>query len=86
MLPWVMRTIRSTLPEMLRAAGAKNLADQVEAQGLNESVLLNVEQAMIEADRQTLPGAPGLDDKMREGMDWMRQWKKIHPEFNTVDE
>jgi hypothetical protein len=29
------------------------------------------------------------DDDMvraREGMDWMRQWKVIHPQFNTVEE
>jgi len=86
MLPWVMQVIRTRLPAMLRAAGASSLADQVEAQGVNGSVLTKVEQAMIEADRKTLPGSDGLDDKMREGMDWMRQWKQLHPEFNTVDE
>jgi hypothetical protein len=86
MLPWVMRTIRNELPRMLRAAGAVNLAEQVETRGLDELVLQKVEHAMIEADRQTLPGTPGLDDRMREGMAWMYEWKKIHPQFNTVDD
>lgn len=86
MLDWVMRIMRSPqLCEMLKAAGAVKLAVRLAAEGVDEAVLSKVERAMIEADRLTLPGTPGLDDKMREGMDWMRQWKQLHPEFNTVD-
>jgi hypothetical protein len=86
MLAWVMRTIRERLPQMLHKAGADSLAGQVESQGIDEAVLSEVEQAMADADFRTRPGTAGLDDQMREGMDWMRRWKQVHPEFNTVED
>ena len=32
--------------------------------------------------------APGDNDLIRakEGMDWMYAWKRVHPQFNTLDE
>lgn len=86
MLEWVMQVVPKRLPQMLRRAGADALAERLELQGIDPKVLAAVEQAMVEADRSTLPGAPGLDDRMREGMDWMKRWKQIHPEFNTFQD
>ena len=82
MVPWTMAALRDRLPQMLRRAGAAELADQVETMGWNSAVLADVEQAATEAL------APRDDDLVRagEGMDWMIRWKEIHPQFNTVGE
>jgi len=81
MLQWSLGVIRDRLPGILRRAGATELAHQVENQGFDRSVLVAVEKAMIEAHAQTIPGT----EMIQEGRDWYDRWKKIHPQFNTVD-
>lgn len=80
MLPWAMAALRDRLPVMLRAAQAPDLAADVEAMGWDTAVLPAVASACADALR------PKDDDliRAREGMDWMRRWKAIHPQFNTV--
>ena len=82
MIPWVCAALRNRLPTMLRGAGAHLLATEVEQAGWDSSVLAGVEKAASEAL------APRADDLERalQGMDWMMQWKKVHPQFNTVEE
>ncbi|PNU02896.1 DUF7700 domain-containing protein [Novosphingobium guangzhouense] len=82
MIPWVVAALQDRLPIMLRAAGAGGLADEVEQQGWDVSVLPLV------AREATMALAPRDDDmeRAREGMDWMHEWKRIHPQFNTVEE
>jgi len=67
---------------MLRAAGAGRHAGEIEQQGWDSSVLADVEKAASEAL------APRADDleRAKEGTDWMMDWKKVHPQFNTVEE
>ena len=81
MLDWVIATLRTRLPAMLRKAGAPDLAAKIERDGWDTSVLTAVEQAARDAERET-------DDELeraREGLEWMHRWKQIHPQFNTVD-
>jgi hypothetical protein len=81
MLEWIIASLKQRLPAMLRRAGDDKLADQVERDGWDSSVLVAVEQAARDANQET-------DDEMeraREGMEWMYRWKKLHPQFNTVD-
>lgn len=82
MIPWVAAALCERLPVMLRRAGADALAGEVEEQGWDSSVLPDV----VRAATQAL--APREDDlvRAREGMDWMMEWKRIHPQFNTVEE
>jgi hypothetical protein len=81
MLPWALAAIRARLPAILRQAGAGQLADRVEREGWDASVLDKVEHAMIAAHARTIPGT----DMTQEGRDWYARWKSLHPEFNTVD-
>jgi hypothetical protein len=81
MLPWALAAIRDRLPYILRQAGATPLADRVEQQGWHKGVLDKVEQAMIAAHARTIPGT----DMVQEGRDWYTRWKRLHPQFNTVD-
>lgn len=82
MIPWVIDALRTRLPVMLRGAHADALANEVEQQGWDASVLDAVARAASEAL------APREDDLIRakEGMDWMYRWKAVHPQFNTVEE
>lgn len=82
MIPWVTAALRERLPTMLRRAEAGALADEVEQQGWDTSVLPDV------AREAALALAPRDDDlvRAREGMDWMYEWKRLHPQFNTVGE
>lgn len=82
MIPWAVGAMRDRLPALLRRAGADALASDVEEQGWDISVLPEVARAATEAL------APREDDlaRAREGMDWMMEWKRIHPQFNTVEE
>jgi hypothetical protein len=80
MLPWALGVIRARLPSILRRAGATALAERVEKEGFDFSVLDQVEQAMREAWDRTFPGT----DMVQEGRDWYKRWKEIHPQFNTV--
>jgi hypothetical protein len=81
MLPWVIAALRDRLPVLLRGAGADKLAAELEMQGWDTSILPAVAKAAAEAM------APRADDLVRaaEGMDWMYQWKAVHPQFNTVE-
>lgn len=82
MIPWAINALRDRLPTMLRATGETRLASEVEQQGWDTSVLREVEKAATEALK------PREDDLVRakEGMNWMYDWKKVHPQFNTVEE
>jgi len=82
MIPWACAALRDRLPTMLRAAEADELAAQVEQQGWNAAVLADVEKAATDAL------APREDDleRAKEGISWMMEWKKVHPQFNTVEE
>jgi hypothetical protein len=82
MLPWALGVIRTRLPGILRQAGATALAERVEKDGFDVSVLDKVERAMRQAWDRTFPGT----DMVEEGRDWYYRWKKIHPQFNTVDD
>jgi hypothetical protein len=82
MIPWIIRSLRKRLPTMLRRAGADALAAKVEQMGWDTSVLAGVRKAASEALKSR-------DDDLiraREGMEWMYKWKKIHPQFNTVED
>jgi len=82
MLPWIMSALRERLPLQLRRAGALQLATAVEEQGWNSAILADVEKAA------TAALAPREDDLLRaaEGMEWMKRWQAVHPQFNTVEE
>jgi hypothetical protein len=82
MIAWVVTALRERLPSMLRRAHAEVLASEIEQQGWDMSVLPEVGKAA------NIALAARDDDvvRAREGMDWMRQWKVIHPQFNTVEE
>lgn len=82
MLPWIVSSLRDRLPLQLRRAGAHQLAAEVEAQGWNTAILADVERAATAAQ------APRADDIVRakEGIAWMNRWKKVHPQFNTVED
>jgi hypothetical protein len=82
MLPWISAVLRDRLPLQLRRAGAYQLAAEVEAQGWNTAILTDVERAAAAAL------APREDDitRAKEGIDWMKRWKAVHPQFNTVEE
>lgn len=82
MIPWVAGALRDRMPALLRRANAAALADAVEQQGWDASILPQVESAANAAL------APRADDLVRakEGMDWMYRWKAVHPQFNTVGE
>jgi hypothetical protein len=83
MLPWAIQAIRTRLPVLLRAAGADMLADAVEREGIDQAVVSQVEAAMVAADRRIRPGSIEMID---EGRAWMDRWKRIHPQFNTVQD
>jgi hypothetical protein len=53
MLEWIIASLQQRLPSMLRRAGDKQLADQVERHGWDTSVLAAVEQAARDAERET---------------------------------
>ena len=81
MLDWVISAPRQRLPAMLHEAGADELADKVQRESWDASVLPRVEQVARDADHET----DNEPERAREGMEWMYRWKKIHPQFNTVD-
>lgn len=82
MIPWAVNALHDRLSTLLRNAGADELAKEVEQCGWDTSVLDEVAQAAAEALK------PSEHDliRAREGMDWMYAWKKVHPQFNTLDE
>lgn len=67
---------------MLRAAGAEQLAREVEEQGWDASILADVEKAAAEALK---PRDDDLD-RAKEGLARMHRWKEVHPQFNTVED
>ena len=82
MIPWAVSALRDRLPTMLRAAGADDLARDVEEQGWDSSILADVARAAAEA----LKPRDDDIDRAREGIEWMYKWKAVHPQFNTVEE
>jgi hypothetical protein len=82
MIPWVVAALRDRLPTMLRRANAPVLAAEIEGAGWDTTVLPQVAKAATEA----LAARPDDLVRAKEGMDWMYQWKRVHPQFNTVEE
>jgi hypothetical protein len=82
MIPWAVSALRDRLPTLLRNAKRPELAAEIEQTGWDTSVLAEVEKAATAALK------PREDDviRAREGMDWMYKWKKVHPQFNTLDD
>lgn len=81
MLDWLITGLRKRLPFMLRRCGEAGLADQVERDGFDFGVLAEVEQAARDAELESDDDM----DRAREGIEWMLEWKEIHPQFNTID-
>lgn len=81
MLDWVIDTLERRLPAMLRRAEAGELAARIEAEGWDRSVLPQI-RAEAEA---ALAERPDDVERARAGIAWMRRWKELHPQFNTVD-
>jgi hypothetical protein len=81
MLDWALAAIRDRLPAMLRGVGADDLAEQVDREDFDRSVLTRVAEAMKAAHERTFPGT----ELALRGREWMHRWKEIHPQFNTVD-
>jgi hypothetical protein len=79
MLEWSFGAIRNRLPAFLRRACEDALAERVEAEGLDSSVVDRIRQAIDDWE----PSLPS-PDAMAEAMDWYRQWKLVHPQFNTA--
>ena len=82
MLEWVIATLRLRLPAMLRKIGEIELAERIERGGWDSSILTAVEQAARVAERESEDEL----ERAREGIEWMDRWKRIHPQFNTVDD
>lgn len=82
MLPWTINVIRDRLPFLLREVRADALATEVETSGWDSTVLTEVEQVAADALK---PCDDDLD-RAKRGMDWMYEWKKVHPQFNTVED
>lgn len=82
MLDWVLETLRRRMPAMLRRAGAVELAERIERDGWDTTVLSEVEQAARDSERESEDDL----ERAREGMEWMQRWKRIHPQFNTVED
>jgi hypothetical protein len=80
MLAWSLTTIRERLAVMLRHAHAAELAERVEEEGFDVSVVERIKQA-IDTWEPSLPP----DQLMEEARAWYARWKKIHPQFNTAD-
>ena len=81
MIDWVVLTLRERLPAMLRRSGESALAAQIDRDGWDSSVLDDVANAA----RAALNDSDGDLALATESMEWMRRWKEIHPQFNTVD-
>lgn len=79
LIPWAIAAIRTRLAPMLRKAGAHRLADRVEREGVDEAVLSQIEQAAVTVYQRTVPGA----DMVARANDLYKNWKAIHPQFNT---
>jgi hypothetical protein len=62
--------------------GAIALAEQIEASPLDAAVLDQLEPALARAYDRTLNVTAA---EIAEGEEWMRHWKEVHPQFNTVD-
>jgi hypothetical protein len=79
MAAWAVNLLRTRLPNILQAVDAIELAEQVQKEGFDTSVLGEVEKAMAEAWASTFPGL----DMVEEGAAWAARWKKIHPQFGV---
>lgn len=81
MFDWTIQALEEQLSGMLRKAGADVLADKVEREGFDSSVLDKVREEMVKARKRTFPGT----DMIQPSIDWYNRWKELHPRFNTVD-
>jgi len=78
MTDWALAVIRDRLPAILRNAEAGELADQVEREGFDTSVLDEIR----EAARSWQPRAS--EEIIKETHEWGARWKELHPQFNTA--
>jgi hypothetical protein len=79
---WAVETLRRRLPTVLRRAGAVALAERVEKDPVDPAVLDRVEDAMARAHARTYPGT----DMIEEGYAWYKNWQKVHPQFEKVED
>ncbi|MDG2003672.1 MAG: hypothetical protein P8J20_10110 [Novosphingobium sp.] len=77
MAPWAVSALRNNLPAILRSAGAKDMAQQVERDGVDALVLDQVEQALASAHDRSKTDV-GL---AAESAEWFEQWKDNNPDF-----
>jgi hypothetical protein len=82
MQAWAVSVVRARLPTILRRVGALALADALDAKPIDPAILDKLEPALARAYDRTLDVT---DAEIREGEEWMRHWKEVHPQFNTVD-
>lgn len=80
MVDWSFASIRNRLPAFLRRAGEEALASNVERDGLDSAAIDSLRHA-IDSWEPSLPS----EDAIAEAKDWYRQWKTVHPQFNTAE-
>ena len=75
-------SVRSPGNRTVGTIRAHALAAEVGKRGWDSSVL----DAVARAAAAALAAREDDVARARESMDWMREWKQIHPQFNTVEE
>lgn len=78
MTEWALSIIESRLSSVLRAAQAEEIADQVEREGFDLSVLDKMRAAVAEWEPRP------AEEIMAETREWGMRWKQLHPQFNTA--
>ncbi len=82
MAEFAVRNIRDRLVPMLHKAGALSLAQKVEKEGFDKSVLDRVLPVADKAYKRTFPGT----DMAVPAKQWEDNWKRVHPQFNTYND
>lgn len=77
MAPWAISALRTNLSSILRTAGADDLADRVEREGVDASVLDKVEKALANAHDRSESDA----SLVAESAELFEQWKDNNPDF-----
>lgn len=75
--PWAVSVLRRNLPSILRSAGADDIADAVEREGIDPSALDRVEEALGRAQDRSESDA----SLAAEAAEWFEQWKDDNPDF-----
>ena len=72
MAQWALAAIRDRLPELLRSAGADELAGRVEREGFDQRVLAGMAEAALAAHERTLQDEAMLG----ETREWVARWQE----------